>query len=337
MKVAKETKSQALEADALHFTSDILSSGVVLIGLVLVAFGIKSADSYAAIGVSFFVAQAGFQLGKRTIDVLTDAAPAGLREKIIELTRMVEGVAGIEKVRVRIVGPDTFVDMNVYVSRKLALPKAHAVTNSIIERIQAVFQGADVTVHLKPLTLDNESVAERVKIVAAASDLQIYDIVVHASDTNNRLSYNLELPENYSLERSHELATDLEKSLKEEIGEDYSIQTHFVPFASSSVDEKALAAPDASEMKISIEKLARQVDGIRNVHRILVRKVGSKVSIFVHCVLDGDISLKKAHETSAAFQALIEKSIPHFGQIYIHLEPYHVDGGECHEGEKKEK
>ena len=80
-KVARETNSQALEADALHFSSDILSSAVVLIGLIFVSFGITWADSIAGIAVALLVAGAAFRLGKTTIDILIDAAPEGLADR----------------------------------------------------------------------------------------------------------------------------------------------------------------------------------------------------------------------------------------------------------------
>ncbi len=88
-KVAKETNSQALEADALHFSSDILSSAVVLLGLIFVSIGIAWADAVAGIAVALLVGWAAFSLGKKTIDVLIDAAPEGLAERIEEITMTV--------------------------------------------------------------------------------------------------------------------------------------------------------------------------------------------------------------------------------------------------------
>lgn len=86
-KVAIETKSQALEADALHFSSDILSSLTVIAGLIFVSLGIAKADAIAAIGVSFFVLHVGYKLGRRTIDVLVDKTPGGLSRRINRIAR----------------------------------------------------------------------------------------------------------------------------------------------------------------------------------------------------------------------------------------------------------
>src|ERR1700690_1829422 len=100
-KVATETKSQALEADALHFSLDILSSAVVLIGLVFVATGILWADAIAGIAVALLIAYAAFRLGKKTVDILIDAAPVGITDQIIARTKTVSGGIKIEKIRVK--------------------------------------------------------------------------------------------------------------------------------------------------------------------------------------------------------------------------------------------
>src|ERR1700689_380894 len=84
-RVAAKPSSQALEADALHFSSDMWSSAAVLLGLVGVRFGYAWADSAAAMVVALFVCLAGWRLGRRTIDTLTDTAPEGVAERIGEI------------------------------------------------------------------------------------------------------------------------------------------------------------------------------------------------------------------------------------------------------------
>lgn len=149
-KVAKETKSQALEADALHFSSDILSSLTVIAGLVFVLFGINKADAIAAIGVSLFVLHAGYRLGKRTIDVLIDAVPAGLPGKVLDIIRQVDGVIAIKRIRVRPAGITIFIDITITVSNKLSLSKAHDIADLVEDKIKASIPEADITIHPEP-------------------------------------------------------------------------------------------------------------------------------------------------------------------------------------------
>src|SRR4051794_12694980 len=122
-RVAAEHKSEALEADALHFSSDMWSSLAVLIGLGAVALGYEWADSVAAIVVAVFICIAGWRLGRRTIDTLTDTAPAGAAEKINAAVRSTPGVVEVERVRVRPAGATLFVDLTVAVSRALPLDR----------------------------------------------------------------------------------------------------------------------------------------------------------------------------------------------------------------------
>src|SRR6266700_7977488 len=116
-RVAKETASEALEADALHFGSDMWSSAAVLIGLAAVLMGFPWADSAAAIIVALFICVAGWRLGRRTIGTLTDTAPAGAGEQIKQIATQIPGVVAVDRVRVRPAGPTLFVDLDVAVSR----------------------------------------------------------------------------------------------------------------------------------------------------------------------------------------------------------------------------
>ena len=123
---AKKTSSQALEADALHFSSDLWSSLAVLIGLTGVHFGFAWADAVAALVVAVLVCVAGWRLAKRTIDTLIDVAPRGAAEKITTIAARVPGVVRVEQVRARTVGDQTFIDLGLAVSRTLPLDRVSA-------------------------------------------------------------------------------------------------------------------------------------------------------------------------------------------------------------------
>src|SRR5919201_6833399 len=114
-RVAAETTSEALEADALHFGSDMWSSAAVLVGLIAVALGYAWADSAAAIVVAVFICIAGWRLGRRTVETLTDTAPPGVADKIRALVRRIPGVVAVERLRVRQAGETLFVDLVVAV------------------------------------------------------------------------------------------------------------------------------------------------------------------------------------------------------------------------------
>ena len=157
-RAAKKFNSQALEADALHFQTDVWSSAVVILGLVCVLIGsrfpvlgwLREADAVAALGVSVIVMWISWELGRRTVDALLDSAPAGMEEKLVEAVEGVPGVHNCHNVRVRYSGPSLFIDLHVLVDGKQSLFEAHALTEVIEGVIHEIVPGADVTVHPEP-------------------------------------------------------------------------------------------------------------------------------------------------------------------------------------------
>ena len=158
-RVARKFNSQALEADALHFSTDIWSSAVVILGLISVKLsewvagwgGLRYADAVAAIIVAVIVAQISLRLGMRTIRALLDTAPSGLDESITAAVLLVPGVTNCHNVRLRYSGPQLFVDIHILVDGNQTLRAAHALTEEIERAIQKLVPDADVTVHPEPV------------------------------------------------------------------------------------------------------------------------------------------------------------------------------------------
>ncbi len=157
-RAARKYNSQALEADALHFSTDIWSSGVVILGLFFVKLGewvpglafLHQADSVAAIMVGLIVVYVSIQLGIRTIQALLDTAPAGMEKEIIAAVESLPGVTDCHSVRLRYSGPQLFVDIHILVDGNQTLKEAHSLTEEIERVIQKLVPNADVTVHPEP-------------------------------------------------------------------------------------------------------------------------------------------------------------------------------------------
>jgi len=147
---AKAYNSQALEADALHFQTDIWSSAVVIIGLLAAKFGFGVADAVAALGVCVVVVWVSIQLGRRTVDALLDSAPAGLEDRILGIVESVPGVRNCHNLRFRYVGAVLFIDLHVLVDGQQTLAQAHVLTESVESAIQEIAPRADITVHPEP-------------------------------------------------------------------------------------------------------------------------------------------------------------------------------------------
>jgi len=164
-RAARKYNSQALEADALHFSTDIWSSMVVILGLLAVRMGgvfpsygnvLGQADSVAALGVALIVIWVSLQLGRRTLQGLLDAAPVGLSDRIKEAVEALPDVTDCHRIRVRMSGPQLFVDVHVLVDGSNTLAQTHALTEVIEQTIEQVVPGADVTVHPEPRPVEAE-------------------------------------------------------------------------------------------------------------------------------------------------------------------------------------
>jgi cation diffusion facilitator family transporter len=150
-RAAKKYSSQALEADALHFQTDVWSSAVVIVGLGAVKLGWWAADAVAALGVCALVVWVSVQLGRRTVDALLDTAPAGMEERIAAVVAAVPGVHNCHAIRIRYSGPVLFIDLHVLVDGTQTLFEAHALTERIESAIAEIAPGVDVTVHPEPV------------------------------------------------------------------------------------------------------------------------------------------------------------------------------------------
>src|SRR5512140_2058504 len=160
-RAARKYNSQALEADALHFSTDIWSSTVVILGLIGVSIArfvpnlewMSQADAIAAMAVALIVIFISAELGWRTIQALLDAAPKGMAEKIVEAVRTMPGISDCHAVRVRPSGARWFVDLHVTMNGRTTLRQAHAMTEKIEKQVHDILPDSDVTVHVEPSEL----------------------------------------------------------------------------------------------------------------------------------------------------------------------------------------
>jgi cation diffusion facilitator family transporter len=158
-KAAKKHNSQALEADALHFSTDIYSSAVVIFGLIGVVVAnnfpamsfLKHADAIAALGVAVIVIWISMQLGKRTVMALLDTAPDGMAEEIKTTVEKITGVCNCHQVRIHPSGSSYYIDAHVYIDGNTSLTEAHALTEKIEKAIQRIVPSSDITVHPEPV------------------------------------------------------------------------------------------------------------------------------------------------------------------------------------------
>lgn len=149
-KVAKKYNSQALEADALHFSTDIWSSSVVLFGLTGAAFKFYYADTISAIIVAAIVLYISFRLGKKSFDVLVDKSPEGIKEIISSLIKDIPEVKNFHDIKVREAGAKKFIEFNIHVDKVLTIDEAHEITHRVEKAITGRIENVTVMIHTEP-------------------------------------------------------------------------------------------------------------------------------------------------------------------------------------------
>lgn len=330
-KVAKETNSQALEADALHFKSDIYSSAVVFVGLILVALGFKGADAIAAICVALFVVHAGYELGKRTIDVLLDTAPQGITEKIKEIVDTVDEVIDIKRIRVRPAGPSVFIDMSVNINRKTPLERTHKITQKIEQKIMIEIPHSDVVVHISPIAVKDETIIERVQIVATSHNLIANDIHIQTAGDKKRISFTLEVKQDMTLEEAHRAADHIEQTLHKEFDANTEINIHIEPMNKAEEPAEEIKGAMTEKLNLAIESFIKINPLVKNIHDMTFTSTKSrtgknKIFVSFHCVTDGKISIVEAHDLSEQFEEHIRQEVPGAEKAMIHMEPEDCHG-----------
>ncbi|WP_448207865.1 cation diffusion facilitator family transporter [Azospirillum sp. sgz302134] len=323
MRVARETNSQALEADALHFSSDILSSSVVLVGLGLVWLGYPKGDALAAIGVSIFVCLAGYRLGRRTIDTLIDTAPAGAAERVEGVVGAVPGIAAVQRVRVRPAGSVLFVDLDVAVGRALPLNRVAEIKAAVTETLRAEMPEAEVTVAAHPLALDEETVMQRVAVRAADLGVGVHHITVQRVAGRLSVSFDLEVNGRLPIRKAHALSSRLEEAIKEELGADVEVESHIEPLQEDGVDGVNVEPDRLRAMTERMEAWVSNSGRLLDVHNVRVRRTPSGLVVNFHCHVLPDLTVSEVHDAVDDLERQIRHQWPDVCRVVGHPEPAH--------------
>lgn len=329
-RAAKKHDSQALEADALHFSTDIWSSAVVLLGLGLVLLGrtalpaqaalLDRADAVAALGVAFIVLFVSYRLGKRTIDVLLDRAPEGLRERIVAAAEEVEGVIGVGQVRLRRSGARVFVDMILEADRNLSFERTHRIAEAVEARVQALVPGADVVIHTDPREAERETLVRRVRAIAERSQVPVHNVSVHDDRGALHVDLHLEVDDHLLLHQAHDLASRIERDIRADLPAVQRVNTHIESRRTGIGSGRDVTAEEAALVE-RIKRLTDAVAGRPCCHNILVRRQAGRLAVSLHCGFDRNLPIIEAHRLSSRIEEALRRELPALDQVLVHTEP----------------
>jgi cation diffusion facilitator family transporter len=325
-KIAEKYDSQALYADALHFSTDIWSSAVVILGLAMVWAGreysqplLKKADPVAALVVACIVVYVSWRLARQTIDALLDAAPAGVRNRIIQEVNRVNGVLEVDRVRIRKAGSRYFADVSVAMSRNVTFQKSEQVSNEVAARIRAVLPDADVVINAVSRASRQESLFDQIRAVATRNNLNVHDISVQDLEGRLHVEQHVELDEQLSLKEAHDRVTRLEAEMKQDIGEISSILTHIESEPATIETSDGMVRAPGFEQRL--QSVTSGFPEVVDVHDLMFKRVGGRLYLSLHCTMLDDLPLSRVHNIQTALEGRFRQEVPELFRVLIHPEP----------------
>jgi cation diffusion facilitator family transporter len=321
-RIAVKYESQALEADALHFSTDVFSSGVVMLVFLGRAYHVSalaSADPVAALFVAGVVIYVSGRLGRRTIDALLDSAPKGIRNKIIASVSKVDGLLEVDRVRIRRAGNRYFADLSIGLARNVTFQRSEQVAGAVTAEVQKLLPHADVIVHSVPRAAFSENVFDRVRAVATRNNFNVHDVSVQ--DLNGRLhvEQHLELDERLSLKQAHDRVTLLESEICRDVPEISSILTH-IESEPSTIETSDEIVRDAA-LERGLKKAASELSEIVDVHDVEIKRIRGRLYASCHCTFPDELSLSRVHELSTELETRFKQESPEIFRVLIHPEP----------------
>ena len=325
-RIARKYDSQALEADALHFSTDIWSSAVVIMGLLLVLAGrsyridwLGDADPIAALVVAGVVVYVSWRLARKTIDALLDAAPSGVRSQIIDAVSKVGGVLEIDRVRIRKAGNRYFADLSIGLARNVTFQKSEQMADAVSSAVHGVLPDADVVVHSIPRPVGEENIFDRIRAVATRHNFNVHDVSVQDLGGRLHVEQHLELDERLSLIQAHDEVSVLESEIRRDVPEISTILTHIesepatIEPGDPSVDDPALVG--------KLKRVAREFPEILDAHDLEIKRVRDRLYVSCHCTMPDDLPLSRVHEIITDLEIHFKQAAPELFRVLIHPEP----------------
>jgi cation diffusion facilitator family transporter len=325
-RIATKYESQALEADALHFSTDIWSAGVVVLGLTLILAGrayhlgwLRSADPIAALFVAGVIISVSWRLARRTIDALLDAAPAGALAQITDAVSHVDGVLEVGRVRIRRAGNRYFADLAVGFARTVTFQRSEQLVEAVTTAVQGILPDADVLVQPLPRAQRSENIFDRIRAVATRHNLNVHDISVQDLAGRLHVEQHVELDERMTLKSAHNQVTELEADMRHDVPEIADILTH-IESEPATIETGDELVRDAG-LERQLKSIATQFPEIVDMHDVQIKKVRGRLYVSCHCTFSDDLSLARVHDIQTELEIHFKQAAPELFRVLIHPEP----------------
>lgn len=340
-KVAKETNSQALEADALHFSTDILSSAVVFLGVFAVWLADKlalspqmtalvhQADTVAALIVAVIIFKVSLTMARSALDFLMDAAPEDMEENIEKAVSQIEAVRELSRLRMRSSGSEYFVDLTVRVDPRLSVSDGHRVTSQVEEKVLEILPGADVLVHVEPYREHAQgTLLGSIQLTAHSLELDVHDIRILRQDGGqSTVMTHVEFDGSGSFAAAYARCKEFEARVMGE-HKDVTLLTHIEPDRNEQATRELVPGRDseADFVLARIQECAQREPLVSNVHGFSCFRTLQGLEIVFHCQVCSCLTVQQAHDVADRMEKALRSQLGTLESVLIHMEPGDGEG-----------
>ncbi|HUL61056.1 MAG TPA: cation diffusion facilitator family transporter [Anaeromyxobacteraceae bacterium] len=321
-RAARKYASRALEADALHFSTDVWSSSVVIGGLALVRLAdrlgqawLAQADAVAALAVAGIVVGVSVRVGKKSIDDLLDAVPPGVHQAVVRAAR-VPGVLDVRQARIRRSGAETFADVTVTVGRDASFERAHEVASAVEDAIRAAVPGTDAVVHVEPVHGAAEGALAAVRLCAARHGLGAHAIRLHGPD-RRALDVHLEVPDGLRVGEAAALVHRFEEDVRRELPALARVDVHIEPVGDGT------APPPVPEDGAAIAALAAALaaeQGEGRVADVRVARAEEGLTVALRWHLPAELPVVEARRRGLELERALRERVPGIARVLVRLD-----------------
>jgi cation diffusion facilitator family transporter len=314
-RAGRQYRSPALQANALHFASDLAGSGAVLLGLLAARAGYHWADSAAALFVAALVLVAASRLMRVNVDVLMDRVPPDAQEAALAAIASLGPGIELRRLRMRQAASRQFADVVIGVPPGAAVGQGHAAADAVEAAVHGALPGSDVVVHVEP---QQDEAALRERALAAAQRVprvrEIHNLTVLRVGGATEVSLHLKLPGDLPLEDAHEVATQVERAIVESVPEVDTVQTHLEPLT------EAGEGRDVAGDRYLVERIVREVTG-GSPRELRFVRTDDGLLAYLTLSLDSGTPLADAHSRASEIEERIRSERPEIADVIVHTEP----------------
>lgn len=326
MAVANKYGSQALEADALHFASDIWSSIAVFVGLSASWIGaqfhvtwLRLADAFAAIGVSLMILYFSWKLARRTVAALVDTIPPETHRQVLHEVSQTDGVLSVDQARMRRSGNSYFADLTLSLSRQLTFQRTEELVKEATAAVQRVLPDADVVIHTVPRPPVAESIFDKVRAVAARNNVVLHDVSIQSFDSKLHVEQHIEVAEKMTLQAAHTFVRRIEEEIRQELPQVESVLTHIE--SEPATIERSVSLIRDRVIEEQLRRAASLLPEVIDIHEVVVGRMGDKIQVSCHCTLPDEMEMHHVHDVITELEDRFKIECPEVYRVLIHPEP----------------